>query len=87
MGYREVRIYGGEFPTPDQILSGDPTSPPFPKEVWLQQVQLFEGDWITSSVRLLTAAGLVWLCITGRWGAQPSEVSAGVRPPVLQPLS
>jgi hypothetical protein len=39
MGYREVRIYGGEFPTPDQILSGDPTSPPFPKEVWLQQVQ------------------------------------------------
>src|SRR5271165_4660919 len=58
-----------------------------PQHVWLQQVQLFEGDWITSSVRLLTAAGLVWLCITGRWGAQPSEASAGVRPPVLQPLS
>jgi len=58
-----------------------------PQHVWLQQVQLFEGDWITSSVRLLTAAALVWLCITGRWGAEPSEASAGVRPPLLQPAS
>jgi hypothetical protein len=58
-----------------------------PQHFWLQQVQLFEGDWITSSVRLLTAAGLVWLCITGRWGAHPSDASADVKPPVLQPLS
>ena len=56
-----------------------------PQYVWLQHVQLFQGDWITSSVRLLTALGLVWLCITGRWGAQPSEASADVSPPVLQP--
>jgi hypothetical protein len=56
-----------------------------PQHVWYQQVQLFQGDWITSSVRLLTALALVWLCITGHWGAQPSEASAGVRSPVLQP--
>jgi hypothetical protein len=39
MGFREVRVYGGEFPTHEQILTGDPTRSPFPKEVWLQQVQ------------------------------------------------
>jgi len=53
-----------------------------PQYAWLQHVQLFEGDWITSSVRLLTALGLVWLCITGHWGAQPAEASADVSPPV-----
>ncbi len=56
-----------------------------PQHVWLQHVQLFEGDWVTSSVRLLTALGLVWLCITGRWGAQPTASSADISPPVLQP--
>lgn len=55
------------------------------QHLWLQQVQLFQGDWITSSVRMLTAAGLVWLCITGRWGARPGEISTDVRPPLLQP--
>lgn len=39
MGYREVRIYDGPFPAPEQILTGDPGRPPFPKEVWLQEVQ------------------------------------------------
>ena len=58
-----------------------------PQHVWFQQIQLFEGDWITSSVRMLTAAALIWLCITGRWGAQPSQASANARPPVLQPLA
>jgi hypothetical protein len=53
--------------------------------VWLQQVQLFEGEWITSSVRMLTAAALVWMCISGRWGTQQTQPAAGVRPPVLQP--
>jgi hypothetical protein len=57
------------------------------RHVWLQQVQLFQGEWVTSSVRLLTAAALIWLCITGRWGAQPSQASTDVRPPVLQPLT
>ena len=56
-----------------------------PQHLWIQHVQLFQGDWITSSVRLLTALALIWLCITGRWGAQPDEASADVSPPVLQP--
>jgi len=39
VGYREVKAFGSEFPTHDQILSGDLGSPPWPKEVWLQQTQ------------------------------------------------
>jgi hypothetical protein len=39
MGYREVRIYEGEFPTLEQILTGDPARPPFPREVWRQEVK------------------------------------------------
>ena len=38
MAYREVKVYDAPFPTYDQIVSGDPAAPPFPKEVWLQQV-------------------------------------------------
>jgi hypothetical protein len=56
-----------------------------PAHLWLQHVQLFEGEWITSSVRLLSAAALVWMCISGRWGLRPGESSADVSPPVLQP--
>lgn len=33
----------------------------------LGRLQYFEGDWITSTVRLLSVVALVWLCITGRW--------------------
>ena len=39
MAYREVNVYDGAFPTYEQIISGDPTAPPPPKEVWLQQVK------------------------------------------------
>jgi hypothetical protein len=39
MGYREVKVYDGEFPTHEQIISGDPTAPPFPKETWREQMQ------------------------------------------------
>jgi hypothetical protein len=39
MPYREVKAYDAPFPTYDQIISGDPAAPPFPKEVWLQQVK------------------------------------------------
>ncbi len=35
---REVRVYDGDFPTHDQILSGDPSAA-FPKEKWLQEVK------------------------------------------------
>jgi hypothetical protein len=38
MPYREVKVYDDPFPTHDQILSGDPTAPPFPKEAWLQKL-------------------------------------------------
>ena len=38
MPYREVKVYDGPFATYDQIVSGDPTAPPHPQEVWLQQV-------------------------------------------------
>jgi len=47
---------------------------------WFQSVQLFEGEWITSSVRFLTAAALIWMCVTGRWGSRPGQPSAGVPP-------
>jgi hypothetical protein len=39
MAYREIKIYDAPFPTYDQIISGDPATPLFPKEVWLQQVK------------------------------------------------
>jgi hypothetical protein len=39
VAYREVKVYDGPFPTYDQILSGDPAAPPFPREVWQQQVK------------------------------------------------
>ncbi len=56
-----------------------------PHYKWVEQVQLFQGEWITPAVRLLTAAALVWMCVTGRWGLAPTEARSDVRPPVLQP--
>jgi hypothetical protein len=55
---------------------------------WFQPVQFFEGEWITSSVRFLTAAALIWMCATGRWGGSRADHSStGVsQPPVLAPL-
>jgi hypothetical protein len=52
---------------------------------WVQRWQFFEGEWITSGVRLLTAAALLWMCISGRWGTEPSEPLVKATPPVLQP--
>jgi hypothetical protein len=52
---------------------------------WVQHFQFFEGEWVTALVRMLTAAALVWMCITGRWGMQPSEPPVDVSPSVLQP--
>ena len=42
MGYREVRIYEGEFASFEQLMTGDPARPPAPKEVWQRQVQTDE---------------------------------------------
>jgi hypothetical protein len=39
VGYREVKIYEGEFATFEQLMTGDPARPPAPKEVWQKQVQ------------------------------------------------
>ncbi len=37
--YRELRVYDGPFPAPDQIISCDPAAPPFPKESWTQHMR------------------------------------------------
>jgi hypothetical protein len=52
-----------------------------------QLVQLLEGDWVTSTVRLLTAAALIWMCVTGRWGSRPDQPSTDVHLQILQPLN
>jgi hypothetical protein len=52
---------------------------------FFQHAQFFVGDWLTSTVRLLAAAALIWMCVTGRWGRRPDEPSADVHPQVLQP--
>ena len=44
---------------------------------WFQQMQFIEGDWITSTVRFLTAAALIWMCVTGRWGGRPGPAVRG----------
>src|ERR1700733_9726921 len=54
-----------------------------PNTAWFQSVQFFEGDWITSTVRFLAAAALIWMCVTGRWGSRPDRPSTDVHPPVL----
>jgi hypothetical protein len=43
---------------------------------WFQHIQFIEGEWITSTVRFLTAAALIWMCVTGRWGGRPDQPSA-----------
>jgi hypothetical protein len=63
---------------------------------WFQQIQFVDGEWITSTVRFLTAAALIWMCVTGRWGGRPDRLSpdapAGaaadsVTPPAVTPRS
>jgi hypothetical protein len=54
---------------------------------WLLHAQLFEGEYVTSTIRFLTAVALVWMCISGRWGirGKPSPAPVSPPPPVLQP--
>jgi hypothetical protein len=48
---------------------------------WLADMAQFDGAWLTPGVRLLAAAALVWLCISGRWGWRSgTAVAAGQRP-------
>jgi hypothetical protein len=39
MGFREVKVFDRDFPTNDQIISGDPTQGPWPQEVWMNEIQ------------------------------------------------
>ncbi|HEY1699317.1 MAG TPA: hypothetical protein VGG75_06325 [Trebonia sp.] len=39
----------------------------------LQHVQLFTGEWVTSSVRFLAVAVLVWMCVSRRWGFRSGD--------------
>ncbi len=48
---------------------------------WLADIAQFDGAWLTPGVRLLAAAALLWLCISGRWGWRSgTAVTAGQRP-------
>jgi hypothetical protein len=53
----------------------------------LLSLQMFEGEWITSTVRLLSVAALLWLCLSGRWGWRSRPASSAVTEPELQPLT
>ena len=52
---------------------------------WVQHVQLLQGEWLTPTVRMLTAAALIWMCVTGDWGIELAGAREDVSPPVLQP--
>jgi len=64
------------------------------RTAWFQQIQFVDGEWITSTVRFLTAAALIWMCVTGRWGGRPDQLApdapegaaaASVTPPAVTP--
>jgi hypothetical protein len=58
-----------------------------PTRAWFQHLQLIEGDWVTSSVRLLSAVALIWMGVRGDWGSRPDSPAASLGSPVLQPLT
>jgi hypothetical protein len=50
---------------------------------WFQHVQFFEGDWLTSSVRLLAAVAVIWMCVRGNWGGRTDQPAATLGTPAL----
>jgi hypothetical protein len=54
---------------------------------WLLSLQMFEGEWITSTVRMLAVAALLWLCLTGRWGWRSRPAESAVTAPELRQLT
>jgi hypothetical protein len=56
-----------------------------PGHLQLSHLQHVEGEWITSTARLLTALALLWLCMTGGWGWRSRPVQPPVTEPELQP--
>jgi hypothetical protein len=54
---------------------------------WLADIGQFNGTWLTPGIRLLAAAALIWLCVSGRWGwRSPLSPSPG-RLPELAPAT
>jgi hypothetical protein len=56
-----------------------------PSKSLVERIQIFQGEWITSSVRLLAVAVFVYFCISRRWGFSEDEKSAATSPSMLQP--
>ena len=56
-----------------------------PGNLQLAHLQHVEGEWITSTARLLTALALLWLCMSGGWGWRSRPVQPPVTEPELQP--
>jgi hypothetical protein len=54
---------------------------------WLLSLQMFEGEWITSTARMLAVAALLWLCLTGRWGWRSRPAEPAVAAPELRQLT
>jgi alpha-1,6-mannosyltransferase len=54
---------------------------------WLADITQFDGAWLTPSVRLLTTAALVWLCLSGRWGWRSAATASSARLPELLPAA
>jgi hypothetical protein len=54
---------------------------------WLYDIGQFNGTWLTPGIRLLAAAALVWLCVSGRWGWRSRPVLPAGQLPELLPLS
>jgi Glycosyltransferase family 87 len=54
---------------------------------WLLSLQMFEGEWITSTARMLAVAALLWLCVSGHWGWRSRPAESAVASPELQPLT
>ena len=53
----------------------------------LAQLQHVEGEWMTSTARLVAVIALLWLCITGRWGWRSAATETSAAAPELQPLN
>ncbi len=54
---------------------------------WLYDLGQFDGTWLTPGIRLLAAAALVWLCVSGRWGWRSRSAAPSGRLPELLPTT
>jgi hypothetical protein len=48
-----------------------------PKHSVVQAIQQFQGQWITSTVRLLAVVAFIYFCVSRRWGFPSDEESGG----------